>query len=231
MVVALPVLVYGLHQSPVEPMTLTGAYIMEGRSALYMAVLYLLKGPIPKGYDVMLSPCALAGWAGFLVTMINMIPFGQLDGGHVAYALFGPRQDRLSARMIWVLAILAVVVSLGYGIPSMMADDPAYIQEGNFYAGVPWLVWAGMLLLMRRYGGSDHPPTDDDVLSPKRRLIAAGTLVLFLLLFMPSMVRSFVPGEADRVPAEEAETAYAWTSAANGASEVASSASGTNASD
>lgn len=205
MVVALPVLLYGLHQSPVEPLTLTGAYIMEGHSIFYVAALYLVKGPIPEGYDIMLSPCALAGWAGLLVTMINMIPFGQLDGGHVAYALFGERQDRLSKRMIWLLAALAIVVSLGYGIPSVMAGDPDYIQTGNFYAGVPWLVWAGMLLLMRRYGGSDHPPTDDNVLSPKRRIIAGGTLVLFLLLFMPSMVRSFVPGDAGQ-PSETAET-------------------------
>lgn len=211
MVVALPVLLYGLHQSPVEPLTLTGAYIMEGHSILYEAALYVVKGSIPEGYDIMLSPCALAGWAGLLVTMINMIPFGQLDGGHVAYALFGKRQDRLSARMIWVLAFLAVIVSLAFGVPSYLANDPAYIQEGNFYAGVPWLVWAGMLMLMRRYGGSDHPPTDDDSLSPKRRLIAGGTLVLFLLLFMPSMIRSFVPSEetgtSEEVPRVEPESA------------------------
>ncbi|MFT5359496.1 MAG: hypothetical protein ACI9KE_006739, partial [Polyangiales bacterium] len=138
----------------------------------------------------------------------------QLDGGHVAYALFGKRQDQLSTRMIWALAILAVVVSLAYGIPSMMAGDPDYIQKGNFYAGVPWLVWAGMLLLMRRYGGSDHPPTDDEVLSPKRRLIAGGTLLLFVLLFMPSMVRSFVPNESD-APTETTEAAEAMASNAS----------------
>lgn len=218
MVVALPVLLYGLHQSPVEAMTMSGAYIMEGHSLLYEAALYALKGPIPAGHDIMLSPCALAGWAGLLVTMINMIPFGQLDGGHVSYALFGRRQDQLSAKMIWLLAGLALVVSLAYGVPSMMAGDPAYIQEGNFYAGVPWLVWAGMLLLMRRYGGSEHPPTDDEVLSPKRRVVAAGTLVLFVLLFMPSMVRSFVPsGEGSEGSSTSSESAFLETGLDQGA--------------
>ncbi|MCA9543650.1 MAG: site-2 protease family protein, partial [Myxococcales bacterium] len=87
--VALPVLAYGMWTSNIEPLPESGSFIIEGRSILYLGFLYALKGPIPEGHDIMLSPTAFAGWAGLLVTMINLIPVGQLDGGHVAYALFG----------------------------------------------------------------------------------------------------------------------------------------------
>ena len=72
--VALPVIIYGIATSPVEPLP-EGPYMLEGRSLLYLGLLSWLKGPIPEGYDIMLTPTALAGWAGLLVTMINLLPF------------------------------------------------------------------------------------------------------------------------------------------------------------
>lgn len=192
MVVALPVLVFGLATSPVEPMTqLEGGYIVEGRSALYWALLLLLKGPIPEGHDIMLTSTALAGWAGLLVTMINLLPFGQLDGGHVAYALLGKRQDRVSRGVLVGLPFLAVAVSVAYGLPAWLAGAPEPIVMGNMLAGSQWLVWALVLFAMTRFAGSDHPPTEDETLSAGRRKIAIGTLVLFALLFMPTWMRAF----------------------------------------
>ncbi|MFI5309062.1 MAG: site-2 protease family protein, partial [Polyangiales bacterium] len=94
--VALPVLVYGIAVSPVQPEAHGVTYYMEGRSLLYLFLLHALKGPIPAGQDIMLGPTAFAGWAGLLVTMLNLIPAVQLDGGHVACALLGERYERVS---------------------------------------------------------------------------------------------------------------------------------------
>ncbi|MBO6940841.1 MAG: site-2 protease family protein [Deltaproteobacteria bacterium] len=202
MAIALPVVIYGLATSPVEPLP-TGeeaAYIIEGRSALYLALLHGLHGSIPPGHDIMLTSTALAGWAGLLVTMINLLPFGQLDGGHVAYSLLGKKQDRISRWVLRSLPLLAVAVSLSYLFPSWLAGEPRYLLASNALAGTQWLMWGFVLLLMTRMAGSDHPPTEDDQLSRRRRWIAIGTLVLFLLLFMPTWIRVVDPSAGNWFP-------------------------------
>ena len=188
MAVALPVLIYGLATSPVEPIP-DGPHLLEGRSLLYLGLLFGLKGPIPEGYDIMLNPTAFAGWAGLLVTMINLIPFGQLDGGHVAYALLGPRQDRVSGYVLRSLPILAIVVGAAYAIPSYLDGVRGEQLSSDAGAGSYWLFWALLLWFLTRATGPGHPPTDDDRLSPRRRLVGVLTLVLFALLFMPAWLR------------------------------------------
>ena len=188
LIVAVPVVVFGLATSPVEPLPDT-AYILEGRSLLYLGLLYLLKGPIPAGYDIMLTPTALAGWAGLLITMINLLPFGQLDGGHVAYALMGPRQNRISKRLLRLLPVLAAVICVAYGIPSYLNGVRGDRLVYDASAGLHWLVWAGVLWLLTRATGPGHPPTEDSELSPRRQLVGWFTLSLFLLLFMPAWIR------------------------------------------
>ena len=188
MVVAVPVIIYGIATSPVEPLP-AGPYMLEGRSLFYLGLLSWLKGPIPQGYDIMLTPTALAGWAGLLVTMINLLPFGQLDGGHVAYALLGPRQDQFSRRLLRFLPLLAIIVSAAYGIPSYIdgvRGDPLLYDA---MAGMHWLVWAIVLGLLTRATGPGHPPTEDTQVSPRRRVVGWLTLSLFALLFMPSWIR------------------------------------------
>ena len=188
--VALPVLAYGLWTSEIRDLPPAGqGYIIEGRSILYLAMLYLAKGPIPDGKDIFLTPTAFAGWAGLLVTMINLIPVGQLDGGHVAYALFGDRQNRYSERVRRALPWLGIGVSLAYGIPAYLAGSRCDSLTYELLAGVQWLVWAAMLWLMTRLGGPKHPPTGPEPLSPRRRVVAITTLAIFVLLFMPSWVR------------------------------------------
>jgi membrane-associated protease RseP (regulator of RpoE activity) len=188
MAVAVPVIMYGIATSPVEALP-DGPYLLEGRSLLYLGLLSWLKGPIPQGYDIMLTPTALAGWAGLLVTMINLLPFGQLDGGHVAYALLGRRQDEFSRTLLRLLPVLAIAVSAAYGIPAYMegvhGDELIY----DAFAGMHWLVWALVLWLLTRATGSSHPPTEDSQVSPRRRLVGWLTLSLFVLLFMPSWIR------------------------------------------
>ncbi len=188
LVIAIPVTMYGLDTSPVGPLP-DGPYILEGRSLLYLAMLYALKGPIPEGYDIMLSPTALAGWAGLLVTLINLLPFGQLDGGHIAYALRGPRQNKTSRAILWLLPVLAVIVSAAYGLSSYMAGVRGDRLYADAAAGMHWLVWAVVLGLLTRATGPGHPPTEATELSPGRRVVGWFTLSLFILLFMPSWIR------------------------------------------
>ncbi|MET0386739.1 MAG: site-2 protease family protein [Polyangiales bacterium] len=191
--VALPVLIYGIVTSPIQPLPEHAGYVVEGRSVLYLALLRLLKGPIPEGSDIMLSPTAFAGWAGLLVTMINLIPAVQLDGGHVAYALFGERQERYSRRVRMALLPIAAIVSLSYGLPALWSGARGELLLNGFAPGLQWFVWWFLLGMLVRRGGPEHPKTDDYVLSPRRRAVAWATLLLFLALFMPVWLRQVPP--------------------------------------
>ncbi|MBN8611999.1 MAG: site-2 protease family protein [Deltaproteobacteria bacterium] len=187
--ITLPVLIYGIATSPVEPLPESGSFIVEGRSLLYVGLLYALKGPIPEGHDIMLSATAFAGWAGLLVTMINLVPVGQLDGGHIAYALFGKDQDRYARMIRFALPAIALVTGAAYGVPALLAARPWAEVITEWMSGLHWMVWFVVLTMLARLTGHEHPPTDDDSLSPTRRLVAIGTLVTFVLLFMPWWVR------------------------------------------
>ena len=189
--VALPVLAYGISQSPVAPQP--EAYVQEGHSLLYLAMLRLLKGPIPEGHDIMLGPTAFAGWVGLLVTMINLIPALQLDGGHVAYALLGERYHALSRALRRMLLPLAFGIALFYGAPAFAAGKRGFSLWGELQPGIQWLLWWFVLSMMGRANGPEHPPTDAMPLSPRRRILAGVTLSLFILLFMPAWIRSVTP--------------------------------------
>jgi membrane-associated protease RseP (regulator of RpoE activity) len=187
--VALPLLVLGIATSPVEPLPPPGTYVIEGRSLLYTALLRLLKGPIPEGSDILLSPTAFAGWAGLLVTMMNLLPVGQLDGGHIAYALLGPVQNRIARIVLYSLPFVALASGLAYGLSALEGGLAGWALAQEALAGMHWLIWFGVLLVMKRIGGLDHPPAGGAPLTPRRRAVAIGTLVLFVLLFMPSWIR------------------------------------------
>jgi len=173
MVVAVPVLLIGLSQSEVGP--LRGGGFMEGQCLLYSLLKYAALGPIPAGHDVYLGPTAFAGWAGLLVTMLNLLPISQLDGGHVAYALFEEKQNRYGQ-------------IVHYSLLGWFAYN--FIRWSTVEPGLVWGVWFVLLFLLKRAsGGVGHPPTEPGQLSPMRKGIAVGTLVLFVLLFMPTPIR------------------------------------------
>jgi membrane-associated protease RseP (regulator of RpoE activity) len=181
LVVAIPVLVVGLKLSPVLPLEPHG--LDEGQSLLYLALKRIMLGPIPAGHDVFLHPTAFAGWAGLFMTMLNLLPIGQLDGGHVAYSIFGPRQDRFSRTIHRALPIVAIVVG-GFEAARAFAAK-ASLQEVAIAAteGKNWLIWWILLWVLMR--GADHPPTDPGELSRGRKVVAWITLAFFVLLFMP----------------------------------------------
>jgi membrane-associated protease RseP (regulator of RpoE activity) len=133
--------------------------VMLGDSLLFTVLSKLIVGAIPANHDIFLHPVALAGWIGFFVTSLNLIPVGQLDGGHILYALIGERHVRVSKVLIGVLVVLGVV----------------------FYEG--WIVWAVLLLIL----GFRHPPIiyADLPLDSRRKKIGWAALVIFVLTFTP----------------------------------------------
>lgn len=164
LIVAIPVLIIGLLLSPVQalpPPTPEQPLFMEGNSLVYAALKVLLFGRfLPSGgQDVMLHPVAFAGWAGLLVTGLNLLPAGQLDGGHLLYGLVGRRVARMAS---WVIA--GVLVVLGF-----------------FWSG--WWLWA---VLIAVFGQQSAPVLNDlTPLDAPRRTLAVIGLIVFILVFTP----------------------------------------------
>ena len=187
LIVAIPVLIYGLATSDLHvlPSVLAQGQGFEGNSIFYLLTKFAVFGewlpkpesyqgiaplfywlryfftgsPLPHGgLDVTLNQVAWAGWAGLLVTALNLIPAGQLDGGHMLYVLVGDKSRKL------LPVILIALVLLGFVWPS-------------------WWLWVLILLFLGRY----HAEPLDQItpLDPRRRAVAAFGLVLFVLLFMP----------------------------------------------
>jgi len=192
MVVAVPLMIYGLTLSEVHPHA-PGGYIQEGQSLLYWALKWLVHGHIPPGHDVYLHPVAFAAWAGFVVTFLNLLPVGQLDGGHVAYALLGRRQNACGRWLLFAPSLLIVYNAWVFALPlireALETGDYEHLSQGTptITSSVgTWVVLQLLLLFARRRWGMDHPPVDDGALSPGRKVVAVLTLLLFVLLFMPS---------------------------------------------
>ncbi len=160
LVVALPALWIGLGWSKVAAVP-AGGSVSFGDSLLLRFMTWLAFGPLPPGHDVFVHPVALAGWVGLFVTALNLIPVGQLDGGRIAYALFGARHRQISiATFLGLLALGAVT------------------GAGN------WFVWAFLLLFVM--GFHHQPPLDDlSPLSPGRYAVGFLCLLLLILLIPP----------------------------------------------
>ena len=134
--------------------------MQEGNSLLYAGIKFLLFGRLlpSAGLDVTLHPLAFAGWAGLFVTGMNLIPAGQLDGGHIAYALFGDR-----ARAITYAVILAML--------------------GLSLLWIGWLLWAGLAYVLLRV-----PAVLLDEITPLRRterVLAIMAILIFVWIFIP----------------------------------------------
>lgn len=183
--VAIPVLGYGLMTSPVRAVLPGG--MLEGNSLLYFGMKLVLLGEVlpGNGRDVYLNGTALAGWVGLLVTFINLIPIGQLDGGHVAFGYYGLRHNLVSGLLHRAL------LPIGVGVMFYVMWDARRAGALNpwahgFQASLNWFVWMLLLPLMRRAtGGLWHPPIDDEPLSPACRNLARAMLIVFLLIFVP----------------------------------------------
>jgi len=179
-----------LGRLPLSPAAAAG-HVLEGNSLFYLLAKFVIKGewlpaplhfggmppvlywlryfflglPMPfGGQDVMLHPMAWAGWAGLLVTSLNLIPAGQLDGGHVLYVLFGRSAGRL-----WPLIVVGLFLM------------------GFIWSG--WFIWAVLIFLL---GRTFAQPRDElTPVDPRRRALAIFGLILFFLVFTPVPLRLF----------------------------------------
>jgi membrane-associated protease RseP (regulator of RpoE activity) len=187
LVVAIPVLFIGLYTSEVQPLPeiFPVGQALEGNSILYLTIKWIVTGkwlpepatfgglnpfiywvryfftglPLPNGgVDITLNSVAWAGWAGLLVTALNLIPAGQLDGGHLMYVLLGKRSQRLLPFILGALILL-----------------------GLTWSG--WWLWAVLIFFM----GRTHAEPLDQItpLDPRRRAIAIAGILIFILVFAP----------------------------------------------
>jgi membrane-associated protease RseP (regulator of RpoE activity) len=182
LVFAMPILFIGLTQAQVQP-TQPGIYQYEGDSLFYALAKTVVFGRfVPSnGEDVLItsSQLAWAGWVGLLVTSLNLIPIGQLDGGHVLYALIGERARRLYWPTLIVLGLLV----------------------GVFGATI-WMIWILMLLF---FGRAYATPLDTITpLDNRRRLLAILTLFIFVVIFVPApLTIQEYTGPAPSIPPRE----------------------------
>ncbi|MGD0073868.1 MAG: site-2 protease family protein [Candidatus Binataceae bacterium] len=183
MLLAVPAVIIGLKLSEIAPLD-KGAGGMElGNSILFWTLSRLMLGVDPNSVTVNLHPIAFAGWLGLFVTALNLLPVGQLDGGHVVYALAG-RRHRSIARLFMVGCLAMVIVP--------------YLAGWSFWSG--WLLWFVLLLFL----GVGHPSTvdADTQLDKPRRLAAWLTVALFIVTFSPVPL-SFTPPTAAAPPKEQ----------------------------
>ena len=160
-VIAVPALIIGLLLSDVvEKNNIQGALIL-GDSILMKILTWITHPKLMDTQDIMLHPIAFAGWIGLLVTMLNLLPIGQLDGGHVAYAMFGKKQ-RLIGQIAFIFLIPLSFLSIN------------------------WLIWGLLLLILMR--SVKHPPIQDIhiPLSDTDKRIGYICLLIFIVCFIPA---------------------------------------------
>jgi len=164
LVVALPILLLGFSMSHVTPLDPSQPVFMEGNSILYLLLKFLWFGKVLPGggEDVLIHAVAFAGWTGLFITALNLIPVGQLDGGHIVNALFG---DRVAV-LRWPMILALVVLGLWPG------------------GWMGWLLWAGLIFI---FGGIRAQPLDDITrLKPWHWVLGVVMLVILVLIFVPA---------------------------------------------
>jgi membrane-associated protease RseP (regulator of RpoE activity) len=162
---AVPALVMGLAMSTVVRVPPDFSGFSLGEPLLFKATAAVIWGPVPDGYSINMHPMAFAAWFGLLATALNLFPIGQLDGGHISYAVLGRRSSHVTVAMV----VAAVALT---------------------YFSSSWLVWTVLMVLMLAFFGRHHPRTvDEDVpLDPLRVRLAIFALVIFVVCFTPAPI-------------------------------------------
>ena len=153
-------LIIGLKLSSIVKISsLSPNTLYLGESVLFSQLSRLIIGELPEGYDIVLHPIAFAGWAGLFVTALNLLPIGQLDGGHLLYAIFGQNSEKIYKMVLGIFVIICAV----------------------WYPG-----WILLIILLIWFGYRHPPPTDDFTpLDNKRRIIGYITFMIFIISFTP----------------------------------------------
>lgn len=216
-IVSVTFLIYGLITLPPidylysihpEYLTLYGGEIPQkslffGDTILYWLLAKIFANPdgfLPPMNEIYHYPFLNVGWFGLFVTTLNMIPIGQLDGGHITYAMFGRKTHSIIARFAWaILIILGLFSLMGVMYEALKIDSPnrliITLQESLlpilsfindkfpfvFKAWFGWLVWA---VITKLFVKLDHPPVlDEDDIGMKRKIIGWFTLLILILSF------------------------------------------------
>ena len=164
--VAVPVLFAGMSMSRVTELPAdTSGFVELGEPLLFQAVAWLFWGTPPEGYSINMHPMAFAAWFGLLATALNLFPIGQLDGGHISYAVLGRKSTVVTLTTVGCLVALSFISS-------------------------SWVVWTVLTVVMLLAFGPRHPRTlDEDIPLDRNRLwLAAFAVVMFILCFTPTPI-------------------------------------------
>lgn len=159
---SIPVTIIGLKLSRIVTAVPADSSIVFGESIIFRLLSQLVFGnSLPPNSSIFMHPLAFAGWFGFFATALNLIPIGQLDGGHLAYALLGKNFNKFSRLIFFII-----------------------IPLGILWPG--WFIWAIMLIFL----GIKHPRVYDDnkPLTPREILLIGANIIIFILCFIPRPV-------------------------------------------
>jgi membrane-associated protease RseP (regulator of RpoE activity) len=167
--VALPALFIGVFLSRVAAIG-PGEGLWLGEPLLFKIASRLFWGPMPDGYTLILHPIGFGAWFGLLATALNLFPFGQLDGGHISYAVLGRRSTYVTIAMVFVAITLS-------------------------YLSMSWVAWTVLMIVMLVAFGVRHPRTydEEEPLDRTRLLLAAFAVLMFALCFTPAPIELLIP--------------------------------------
>ena len=163
----------GIHWSHIGPVVFNPNELEFGQPLLFDWLTYWIFGPLPEDTRLNWHPFAFAGWVGLFITSLNLLPIGQLDGGHIFYAIFKKKSAVYSALLFYMLIFLVCYFGL-------------------------W-TWSLMLLLLALMG-TQHPPTQNDSqkLGPFRKFLGIATLAFILIGFTPNPIQPDFETEPDK---------------------------------
>lgn len=164
-ILSVPALIYGLSLSKAVPAIPREDSLIFGEPLILKIVGSMIFKNIPPDFDVILHPVAFAGWVGIFVTALNLFPIGQLDGGHISYALLGPKSRNLAKLFLGIFIFLGIFFWIG------------------------WFIWVFIILLL----GLKHPRVVDEgiPLSPRRKLLGFVVFIIFILSFIPDPIKGY----------------------------------------
>jgi membrane-associated protease RseP (regulator of RpoE activity) len=162
---AMPVIFFGIRHSRIVAADALQAGMTLGEPLVFKFASWLVLGPVAAGQDILVHPMAFAGWFGLLATAFNLFPIGQLDGGHILYALSGKKAYPAGVAAVMALILLGLIYWQG------------------------WLFWALIVTVL----GLRHPPVfAGEAMDRGRKILAAIALLIFVLSFTPAPL-AFVP--------------------------------------
>jgi len=163
--VLVPLLFWGMGMSNVIPVPPDMQGVSLGEPLLFRLAAWIAFGHIPDGHSVNIHPIVFAAWFGMLATAWNLLPFGQLDGGHLTYATLGDRSRYFS----YVTVAAAIVMC---------------------FVSYSWILMTAMMVVMLFVLGPRHPRVLDEhePLGAGRRALAIAALVMFVICFTPTPI-------------------------------------------